>query len=262
LVQLAAVQAVAADVLCLCKFLAPDAIPLALLHTTEVQLPERLATIAQDTLALNQVIAALLRYSLVERTGNTLTVHRLVQAIGREQLESEKQQTWAALAVKLVKAAFPYDSGDFRTWSACAQLLPYALAATEYAEQLTVAPNDVSLLLDRIGGYLSARGEYGAAQAAYERAVKISEAALGPDHPDVGASLSNLGTVLRLLGQLHEAKAAHERAVKISEAALGPDHPTVGIRLNNLGVVLQALGQLPEARTYCVGNIESGYSCV
>jgi hypothetical protein len=79
----------AADVLSLCAYLAPDAIPLDLLRTTEVQLPEPLATLAADTFALNRAIAALRRYSLVERIEDTLTVHRLVQAIGREQLEPE-----------------------------------------------------------------------------------------------------------------------------------------------------------------------------
>jgi tetratricopeptide repeat protein/AAA domain-containing protein len=239
---------VAADVLSLCTYLAPDAIPLDLLHTTEVQLPKPLATVVQDTLALNQAIAALLRYSLVERTGDTLTVHRLAQAVGREQLEPEQQQAWATRAVQLVTAAFPDDSNDFRTWSRCAQLLPHALAATEYAEQLTVVPNDIGHLLARIGNYLSARGEYGAAKAAYERDLKISEAALGPDHPEVGTCLSNLGTVLHELGQLHEAKEVLKCALKISEAALGPDHPHVGTRLSNLGAALRNLGQLQEAR--------------
>src|SRR5262245_40879160 len=164
LTQVRQQTAVAADVLSLCKFLAPDAIPLDLLRTTKVQLPERLATVAVDELALNQAIAALRRYSLVERDSDTVMVHRLVQVVGREQLEPDQQRTWASLAVQLVYAAFPPNSDDFRTWSECAKLLPHALAATEHAEQLAVVPNDVADLLNQVGGYFRGRAEFDAAK--------------------------------------------------------------------------------------------------
>jgi tetratricopeptide (TPR) repeat protein len=81
-----------------------------------------------------------------------------------------------------------------------------------------------------------------------ERALAISEAALGPDHPIVGTWCSNLGLVLRDLGDLPGAREQLERALAIGEAALGPDHPDVGTWRNNLGGMLQALGDLPGAR--------------
>jgi hypothetical protein len=58
--------------------------------------------------------------------------------------------------------------------------------------------------------------------------LQIGEAALGPDHPDVGVWRNNLGGVLRDLGDLDGARTQLERAVQIGEAALGPDHPTAG----------------------------------
>jgi hypothetical protein len=55
--------------------------------------------------------------------------------------------------------------------------------------------------------------------------LQISEAALGPDHPDIGTRRSNLGRVLADLGDLTGARTQLERALQISEAALSPDHP-------------------------------------
>jgi len=67
--------------------------------------------------------------------------------------------------------------------------------------------------------------------------VAISEAALGPDHPDVGIRLNNLGGVLRDLGDLPGAREQYERALAIGEAALGPDNPTVRTLRRNLDSV-------------------------
>ena len=74
-------------------------------------------------------------------------------------------------------------------------------------------------------------GDLTGARTQYERALQISEAALGPDHPDIGIRRNNLGSVLQDLGDLTGARTQYERALQISEAALGPDHPqSIAIR--------------------------------
>jgi Flp pilus assembly protein TadD len=74
-----------------------------------------------------------------------------------------------------------------------------------------------------------------------ERALEISEAALGPDHPDMAVRLSGLGLLLQDLGDLEGARVQLERALAVGEAALGPNHPTVTTIRGNLGSLLQAL---------------------
>src|ERR1700674_5615167 len=44
---------------------------------------------------------------------------------------------------------------------------------------------------------LTAPGRVGGSPALYERALAISEPALGPDHPDTATSLNNLGFLLQ-----------------------------------------------------------------
>ena len=77
-------------------------------------------------------------------------------------------------------------------------------------------------------------GDLAGARTQLERAVQISEAALGPDHPTIGARRNNLGVVLQDLGDLAGARTQYERALQIGEAALGPDHPTVRTIRGNL----------------------------
>ena len=74
-----------------------------------------------------------------------------------------------------------------------------------------------------------------------ERALKIVEAAYGPDDPVMAAVVNNLGLVLKDMDDLAGAKAHYKRALKIDEAAYGPDHPEVAADLTNLGALLEAM---------------------
>jgi len=113
--QVRAQAPAAEDLLNLCAFLAPDDLPRTLLSDHADQLPDRLQQAAGDTLAYDQTLSALGRYSLATVGEHTLAVHRLVQAVIREQLDQEATRRWAGAAVRLIWAAFPYDSDEART---------------------------------------------------------------------------------------------------------------------------------------------------
>ncbi|MCL4862237.1 MAG: tetratricopeptide repeat protein [Caldilineaceae bacterium] len=238
----------AGDLLRLCAYLGPDAIPRPLLAAGAAHLPPALAAIVADPLALNRAIAALRRYSLLETGGDALSVHRLVQLVVRDRIDPADQPLWAAAALRLVNEAFPHESDDVRTWPVCAELLPHAAAAAEHALAFPVEEEACTRLLNQMGTYAWSRAAYREAKELFERALGIDEAAFGPDHPSVATDVNNLGGVLQALGDLAAARDAYERALRIDEAAFGPDHPTVAIRVNNLGSVLQDLGDLAAAR--------------
>jgi tetratricopeptide (TPR) repeat protein len=239
----------AADLLRLCAFLAPDDIPLDSIHKQAERLPEGLATVAGNTMALNEAVADLRHYSLVERDGDALAIHRLVQALVRDRLSDRERQEWCSAVVELINRAYPKDvQTNVGAWPACERLLPHALEATEYAETVGVTPGRTARLLNQVGVYQIARAAFTQARRSLERAVRIDEAAFGPDHPEVAPDLNNLGCVLQHLGDLVGAKKNHQRALRIDEAAFGPDHPRVASCLNNLGSALQGLGDLTGAR--------------
>jgi tetratricopeptide (TPR) repeat protein len=248
---LQAQQPAAADLLCLCAYLAPEAIPPRLLRDSPEMLPERLAAAVADDLAWDGVIAALRRYALVETAEPALAVHRLVQAVTRDRLVDDERRTWAAAAVACLARAMPrreLPPWDVRSWPVYAPLLPHGLAATAYAGALQVVGEATVFVLNHFGLYLRARAQWPDARAALERALAIGEASYGPDHPEVATTVNNLGNVLQDLGDLAGARAAFERALTIGEASYGPDHPEVATTVNNLGGVLQDLGDLAGAR--------------
>jgi len=236
-----------ADLLNLCAFLAPDDIPVELLNSGVQYLPGSLAAVASDPLAFDDAVDPLRRYSLLEITAETISVHRLVQAVTRDRLDGDEMKKWAEAAVRVVDEAFPFKSNDILTWPVCSRLLPHALAAAEHAETLDVASDSTGRLLNQTGLYLRGRAQFAEAKEMHERALAIGEAAYGPDHPDVAIGVNNLGNVLQGLGDLEGAKKMYERALAIGEAAYDPDHPQVAIYVNNLGNVLQGLEDLEGA---------------
>ena len=238
----------AADLLRLCAFLAPDDIPLHTLRDGAKHLPGTLAATITDILTLNKAIAALRSYSLIEKNGDSLSVHRLVQVISRDQMAEGELKMWVEAAVKIMNDAFPAESYDVRTWPVCARLLPHALIVEEQSEALNVAPTATGRLANQTGLYFLGRAQYVEAKRSFEQAMRIDEAAFGPDHPNVARDVNNLGTVLQDIGDFAAARQCYERALRIDETAFGPDHPNVAIGVNNLGDVMQALGNLSEAR--------------
>jgi tetratricopeptide (TPR) repeat protein len=237
-----------ADLLNLCAFLAPDDIPLDIIREAKEILPEPLTTAAGDALVWDEAVTALRRHSLVERTDEALSLHRLVQAVVRDRMTESDRQLWAELAARIVRKAFPYDSDDVTTWPVCVRLLAHATTAAAHCEAEGVGGVYAAGLLSQSALYLGARADYSGALDLNERALKIFEATFGPDDPHVAISLNNLGNTLRDLGNSAEAQKLFKRALQLHEAVHGHSHPKVAIDLNNLGNTLRDLGNLAEAR--------------
>lgn len=238
----------AGGLLNLCAFMAPDDIPLDMLRDAADHLPEVLARVVADEIAFDDIIAGLRRYSLVERTGDSLKIHRLVQKVARDRLEEAARIEFAKSAVSIVSDVFPNESDDVRVWPTCARLLPHALSATEYAEGLNCAPQPTARLLNLVGLYSRGQAQYDEARIAFERALRIDEGAFDSDHPDLARDLSNLGSVLQDVGDLVVARECFERALRIDEEVFDLDHPDVARDVNNLGSLLQDIGDLLGAR--------------
>jgi tetratricopeptide (TPR) repeat protein len=236
------------DLLNLCAFLAPDDIPKSLLTDGVEHLPELLASAVTDEIALNDAVAALKRYSLMTVADDSLSVHRLVQAVARDRLSDEMRKRWSEAAVGLVNDAFPQKSQDVRTWEECSVLLPHALASAGHAEELEVTQNETVRLLNHAGNYLFGRAEFKEARFLFERALPIAEYVCGRDSNEVASNVNNIGEVLRNMGDFVGAKERFERAIEINDKIFGPHHPTVAIGVNNLGAVLQDMGDLAGAR--------------
>jgi Tfp pilus assembly protein PilF len=246
--QLSNEHPAAVELLRLCAFLDSGDIDLDLLSAGREETSEALARVFGDRLERAEAAGALVSTSLatVQAKGH-LRVHRLVQAVTRDQLDDDQAAEWAKLALKVIVAILPPEPADYRFWPIYAKLAPHIEAVAGHASDYSILAERI-FLLRQLGIYLSASGQLRAACTTFERVLAISEAAYGPDYPEVGRTLSNLGEVQLRLGELRDARASIERALVISEAAYGPDHPEVARALGNLGIVQRALWELRDAR--------------
>ena len=87
-------------------------------------------------------------------------------------------------------------------------------------------------------------GAFDQALPLYQRALKIREKALGPEHPDTAASLNNLAALYWAMAAYDQALPLYQRALKIREKALGPEHPDTSVSLNNLAMLYHSHGRL------------------
>ena len=125
------------------------------------------------------------------------------------------------------------------------------LAALREAEQLkVVAPNSptealaddpgLATSLNNLGRLYTDMERYSEAQSHLDRALTITETALGPDHPYVAVTLKNLATLHQANGRTAQAETLLRRALRIDERILGATDPQVGDDLNRLGEIAAA----------------------
>jgi tetratricopeptide (TPR) repeat protein/CHAT domain-containing protein len=94
---------------------------------------------------------------------------------------------------------------------------------------------------------LYGQGKYTEAIPVAQEALRVAEATLGPEHPDVARSLNNLARLYDAQGKYAEAEPLFQQALRILEKALGPDHPYVAALLNNLAGLYDTQGKYSEA---------------
>src|SRR5205823_670195 len=179
---------IAADLLRLCAFLHPDAIPEEILREGMAERDTTLPSVAADLLELDLAIRDLRKFSLVRRDpeAQLLIIHRLVQVVLKDGMEQEMQRQWAERAVRAVNQAFP--EVEFAHWPHCQRCLPHAQICANLIEQWEMTFPEATSLLKKAGYYLQERGRYTEAEPLCLQALAIREQQLGPEHPDIAES--------------------------------------------------------------------------
>ena len=237
----------AAELLRLCAFLDPDAIPEELLTQGASDLGPILEPAATDPLALDEVLAALRHYSLLRRhpESKTLSLHRLVQAVLKDQMNEQTQREWAERCVLVVNRTFP--THEAALWQHGPRLFPQVEAAIALITQWQLSLLEVGQLLVRAGHHLIHHGQYQAAEPLLQHALSLHEQHLESAHPAIAVCLDMLGKLYWYQGQLEQSERLRKRVLDIVEHAKGPEHPDVVQALSNLAGVYRELERYTEA---------------
>ncbi len=236
----------------LSAFLAPEMIPSKMFEESidivkeAVELLTGKKPTKKSKIKIGDILSELAAYSMITRQKEGFTVHGILQEVIRSRILEESRPGWIQKALQIVDNFTPTHSDDVRTWPVLDVLRPHAELIARTADEIHIT-EPTSRLMNQLGLYLKTKGLYNEAEPMYRRALKIDEASLGPDHPDVAIRLNNLAELLRVTNRLSEAEPMLRRVVEIFEKSLGKNHPNVAAALNNLAQLLKSTDRLSEA---------------
>jgi len=245
--RIAAEMPAAGELLRLLAFLGPEPVPIWLVASDRMRrlllpLDPRLREPGMEGRLLGEIS----KYAGVrlDPAEGTLTMHRLVQAVLREQATPADRQALRAAAHSVLAAANPGDPDAPRTWPDYSALLPH-LGPTRAAR--SEDPEVRQWIADSVR-YLWRRGDHQAVQQTAETVLAVWTPRHGPDDRLVLRVRGQLANVLRAQGDLAGARAMDEDVHRRSVRTLGRDHLDTLVAAGSLGADLRAGGRYVRAR--------------
>ncbi|MDL2269112.1 tetratricopeptide repeat protein [Desulfosarcina sp. OttesenSCG-928-G17] len=235
----------ALQLLDLLSFFAPDNIDVSWFRNGTEHLPDPLKTDIQDELECGEILAELVRYSLITRRGEHLSLHRLVQEVIRGSLETEKQNEAAECCLCICESCLFWDFSTAESRRQFNELQPHLLSVLNASDDLL--PETRAILCMFLGQGEYEQGSYDKALGWYEKALAIQEKVLGPDHPRTAVTYNNIAAVYDGKGEYDKALGWYEKALAIREKVLGPDHPDTATTYNNIAMVYFHKGEYDKA---------------
>jgi len=252
----------AAELLHWLAFLDPSGVPIPLLSAHIERLPPELAQCLASPTELDDAIAVLLEFGMIERDEDILRVHRLVQAVTRERLPALERRRLAEAVVQWACTIFAYVPTEMRLCDVPAGAAEQVMALGTVDDCISVGQECLAKALSCVGDYHLVRGACGAARSAHVRALEI-RTELAAAHPGWGraqralaASLNRLGKVELRLGNYLVAHDCFRRAFDLRNGLFAADPDSEQARrelassLDKLGDLEIAMGELEQAHEY------------
>ncbi|MFG3123721.1 tetratricopeptide repeat protein [Streptomyces sp. NPDC048201] len=205
-------------------------------------------------LAVRRALGRLAAHSMITLSGDTVTVHRLVQAVSRTRADADRHRNPEAIgdacaaAVEALARAVPEDVDDPSAWPVMRSLLPHVQALAEHVrpEEDTAA---MAYVLMRTGDYMLtagirlAGGAYGLLRRAEAACVRHH----GPEGERTLYIRVLLARATRMLKSTEEAAPVAEEVLAGCTRVLGPEHEVTLGALSNMHQVASLQGDMGRA---------------
>ncbi|CAL9531683.1 hypothetical protein SUDANB105_04033 [Streptomyces sp. enrichment culture] len=236
----------AADVLRACALLAPE--PFALPSKGRPEQgddePSSMDGVLTDRRTRSRVLSEIHRHGLARVAGGSVHLHRLTQAVLRDQLSAGERATAAYHASCLLAAASPGNASDPAGWPRWPDLLPHMLAIDP--DDLVTA--DARYAACEAARYLTERGSAPAVLPRMEALCQAWTALMGSDHVHTWWAANYLAQAYAGIGEHDRAYALHRDLFDRQRQVLGEDNLHTLLTASELAIRLAELGRLEEAR--------------
>ena len=231
----------------LCAFLGPDPIPYALLWEFRhaAGLPQELQNMLGDEFGFHRAVRQAGQRALlkVDAGRQTLTEHRLVQAVMRERLSPPQRAEMTRLVWQMLIAANPGRPDDPRNWEMLA-IINRHISPTRLIDYDSRSARAV--IIDQIR-YLFNRGDLASSRELGEEAVWRWRESPGPSDEQTLIACRLLGIARRELGMTREALEINEDTLNRIRVAFGEEHEHTLITANSYACDLRIAGSYTAA---------------
>ncbi|GCE20871.1 helix-turn-helix domain-containing protein [Dictyobacter kobayashii] len=203
----------------LCAFTAPDTIPEELLEQGAPYWPPLLGQAVASRFTLNQMLEALLSFSLIKRLteDNLLSIHRLVQVVHLEGMQPVEQRQWAQRLVLAMHAVFPEHADQPENWSLCQRYLDQVQACDRLIQDYQFLLPEAADLLSRAGTYLQERAVYAQAETLQQRALRIWQPSQESNPLLAARQLARLAKLYHNWGKYGQCEQFYQQALSLYE---------------------------------------------
>jgi TIR domain/Tetratricopeptide repeat/AAA domain/NB-ARC domain len=231
----------------LLSFMSPGPISMSLLYSDEMVRALRPFDPTVSELILGRIIRDVGRLALikVDQGGNSVQVHRLVQAVIRAQLTVDEQERACHDVHRVLVGARPRLGGtdDPEKWSRYNIIWPHLIPSR--ADECE-GPQARDLFIDWVR-YQWQRGDFDASLNLGRRLENQWIRKLGPDHEQTLLLRFHIANVLRSRGQFREACDSDSFVLERQREVLGSEHPHALMTAGGLAADLRALGEFEQA---------------
>ena len=219
----------ALELLQVCAFFSPEPIARSLFTGVRgAPVPDALAEAFADPIKLNHAIREINRYSLakIDHSRNTIQLHRLVQAVLRDQLDRTQWDNMRHSVHLMLVNGDPGDPDNAVNWPVYADLLPHAINS----RAVDCQDSWVRTLVTNLVRYLLASGDYHGALNLAESARDSWTAVLGESHVATLTMGRHIGNALRRVGRVSDAREIGNAVYQKMRDSLGEnDEATIAM---------------------------------
>lgn len=246
--QLRAEHPEALALLEICAFFGPEPISRRLFSGVPgASVPDVLRSALNNPIKLNSAIREINRYGLakIDHRNNTLQLHRLVQAVLRNQVPEDQHEAMRHVAHTLLVNGDPSDPNNAKNWPQYAELLPHALTS----EAVRCRDEWVRALLINLVRYLTILDDHQTGSDLSRQAWETWKAEIGERDLQTLTMARHHGFILRRQQEFRKAQALNRRTYDLMVNEYGEDNEVLLIVADAVALDLRGEGKfVPELK--------------
>jgi tetratricopeptide (TPR) repeat protein len=236
-----------------CAFFGAEPIPRDLLSRgAQAVIDSPLGELLSDPITLSRAIRELGRFALARIDGRTIVIHRLTQALLRDELTREEQDNFREQAHLILATGAPKNPDDSQLWPRYADLIAHAQSTRLEGSRQSAARR---FALD-IVRYLYNSGNLESARQFGERYIGAWRENTDEKDPQLLLAQQHLGNVLRAMGRYEAAFAIDRHTLALAQQSLGEENPLTLVQTSSYTADLRGNGDFAEALRIDVGALD------